>query len=320
MLDHLDHVQEPHLEKILTHLHREAMGHVFTSVLPTADTVPIGKTVIYNDADNSEIRVYLKTALNNLIYYRLNASGEIIVDGEIEIGSYFKADDTNGMWLGAAAFGDAPFSVNLSGDLVATSATLTGAITATSGSIGGWTISTGLLYAGDAGTRVGMAPATYPFYAGANDASTAPFRVNTAGNLVCTNITATGGTIGGFTIGASSLTAGAGAAAVGLAPATYPFYAGNTTAASAPFRVDTAGAVTATSGAIGGWTLGATTLSSTNITIDSGNELIKSNDYVSGALGAGWNIDANTALIPKPYFLHNLQIEYFSFCHKLHSS
>ena len=46
---------------------------------------------------------------------------------------------------------------------------------------------------------------------------------------------------------------------------------------------------------LAGWTFGASTLTSTNLTIDSGNELIKSNDYTSGALGSGWQIDATQA-------------------------
>lgn len=61
---------------------------------------------------------------------------------------------------------------------------------------------------------------------------------------------------------------------------------GGTTKASAPFRVTAAGALTATSatitgsitainGSIGGFTIGATTITSTNITLDSGNNLIK---------------------------------------------
>ena len=72
MLDKLDSVEDAHLEKILTHLHREAMGHVFTSTLPTATTVPIGKMVIYDDTTLGEIRVYLKTQANNIIYYVLS--------------------------------------------------------------------------------------------------------------------------------------------------------------------------------------------------------------------------------------------------------
>lgn len=70
--------------------------------------------------------------------------------------------------------------------------------------------------------------------------------------VVTGQIIATTGTIGGFNIGASSLTAGSGSESVGLAPATYPFYAGNTTAASAPFRVSPSGALVASSATITG--------------------------------------------------------------------
>ena len=108
-------------------------------------------------------------------------------------------------------------------------------------------------------------------------------------------LNASSGTIGGFTIGSTSLSAGSGATGVGLAPGTYPFYAGSETAATAPFRVDNAGAMTASSGNIGGWTLGSTTISSDNIVIDSGNERIRSDDFVSGALGAGFQISADQA-------------------------
>lgn len=83
-------------------------------------------------------------------------------------------------------------------------------------------------------------------------------------------ITASAGTIGGFTIGASALTAGSGGTAVGLAPGTYPFYAGHATASSAPFRVTSGGAVTCTNitisgGSVAGSTVGSG-LSADNIT------------------------------------------------------
>jgi hypothetical protein len=65
-------------------------------------------------------------------------------------------------------------------------------------------------------------------------------------------ITATSGTIGGFTIGASALTAGLGGTAVGMAPGSYPFYAGDVIAASAPFRVSSAGVLNATGATISG--------------------------------------------------------------------
>ena len=90
-------------------------------------------------------------------------------------------------------------------------------------------------------------------------------------------VTASAGTIGGWTIGASTLTGGnatlnsAGALVLGTgndvveldaADATHRLWVGNATAASAPFRVTKAGAVTATSGTVGGWTLGSTALTS----------------------------------------------------------
>jgi hypothetical protein len=65
-------------------------------------------------------------------------------------------------------------------------------------------------------------------------------------------VTATSGTIGGFTIGATSLTAGTESNSVGLAPGTFPFFAGSATPSSAPFRVNTAGQLTATGATITG--------------------------------------------------------------------
>lgn len=113
------------------------------------------------------------------------------------------------------------------------------------------------------------------------------------------SITATTGTIGGWTIGATTLTGGnatlssAGTLVLGTAndvvylsanDATYRLWVGNVTAATAAFSVTKAGAlfatggtfsgaITSTSGTIGGFTIGATTLSATNggdsITINS---------------------------------------------------
>jgi hypothetical protein len=94
--------------------------------------------------------------------------------------------------------------------------TVRGTIVAAAGSIGGWTIDTGHLYAGSGGTRAGLAPATYPFYAGSETQASAPFRVTPAGALTATSatitgaITATSGTLGDLavtgtvTVGAAS--------------------------------------------------------------------------------------------------------------------
>jgi hypothetical protein len=147
--------------------------------------------------------------------------------------------------------------------------TAAGAVTATSGVIGGWTLAATSLTAGSGSTRVGLdSGGTNPaFYAGSATPGAAPFRVTAAGAL-----TATSGVIGGWTLSATSLTAGSGATTVGLDNGgTNPaFYAGSATPGSAPFRVTAAGVLTATSGTVGGWTMAATTLSATNITLTNG--------------------------------------------------
>jgi hypothetical protein len=203
-------------------------------------------------------------------------------------------------YAGSATPGSAPFRVTKDGVLNATGATISGAITATSGSftgdittnnisatagtVGGWTLTSSgstRLYAGTGTAFTGLiansaSSSAVTIFAGATDnAGTSPlFSVTNAGYL-----TASSGLIGGFTLNSTSLTAGSSTTAVGLAPGTYPFFAGNSTASSAPFRVSSAGAVTAsnitaTGGYIGGWLLGATSLtagsSSTTVGIDSG--------------------------------------------------
>ena len=126
-------------------------------------------------------------------------------------------------WAGAAfaSRGTAPFRVTEAGALVATSATITGAITATSGAIGGFTI--GSDYIRDAADSFGLASTVtggddVRFWAGATftNRATAPFRVTEAGAL-----TSTSGTIGGFTIGSTTLTAGTGINAIRLDSAGY---------------------------------------------------------------------------------------------------
>jgi hypothetical protein len=95
----------------------------------------------------------------------------------------------------------------------------------------------------------------------------------TASEIAANTITATqiaSATITGTQISAStSITAGTGndVAILSGADATYRIWAGNATAASAPFSVTKAGAITATSGTIGGWTLAATNLTASTGTV-----------------------------------------------------
>lgn len=162
-------------------------------------------------------------------------------------------------------------------------------------------------------------------------------------------IYATSGDIAGWVIDASTLSkndavlASAGYLVLGTGnnivrvdaqDATYRIWVGNATAGSAPFRVEKdgsltassatiTGSVTATTGAIGGWSIGATTLTATNIVLDSGNDkitvanitldggadtitlgtsglvldgtnkVIRTDDYVADQ--TGWNIDTTLA-------------------------
>jgi len=93
------------------------------------------------------------------------------------------------------------FQVATDGALTATSATISGAITASSGTIGGFTIGASALTAGSGSTAVGLAPGSYPFYAGSSTASSAPFRVSNSGVVTCSDITITNGSITGTLAG-----------------------------------------------------------------------------------------------------------------------
>lgn len=133
-------------------------------------------------------------------------------------------DATYRLWLGHSTGAAAPFSV-----------TSTGAISATSGSVGGWTLSSNSFTGGDTtiasagditlGTgenvaRISSTDPAYRLWLGGSTASTAPFRVTSTGSLTATSanitgtistsdITATGGTIGGWSLASSRLYASA---------------------------------------------------------------------------------------------------------------
>jgi hypothetical protein len=120
-------------------------------------------------------------------------------------------DNAGNLILGDIAGGNTGLSWNQVGGTL----TVKGAITADTGYIGGttgWTIATGYIKK-DTGvelTSAGMAPADYPFYAGAQYANraTAPFNVSSAGILSATggnfSGTITGGTITGATVQTAS--------------------------------------------------------------------------------------------------------------------
>lgn len=198
------------------------------------------------------------------------------------------------IWAGNATPASAPFRVTESGALVASSATITGVVTANTGFIGGatgWVVAANTIK--DVAGLVGLSNVVtggddIRFWAGNTTPSSASFRVTESGALFASSatitgaITATSGAIGGWVVNATSIKDVAGL--VGLSSAVtggddYRFWAGHVTPASAPFSVTEAGVLKATSGTIGGNTLGTNFISSTS--------------FVSGPLGSGWRIQSN---------------------------
>ena len=98
------------------------------------------------------------TAVDAIISGAISA-GTINIGGDDT--TSFHVDATGGIWSGSsiANKATAPFRVSSAGALVATSATISGTITATAGTVGGFTINgTSGLYAGAGATRVQMKP------------------------------------------------------------------------------------------------------------------------------------------------------------------
>jgi hypothetical protein len=155
-----------------------------------------------------------------------------------------------------------------------------GTLTASAGTVGGWTLASNKLSAGTDADYIGLIPAT-GIQLGDSTFADAPFSVTKAGVLK-----AASGTVGGWTLAAASLTGGnatlsnTGVLTLGTSndvvivsavDDTYRLWTGHATAGSAPFRVTKAGVLTATgatisgtltatSGTIGGLTLSASAL------------------------------------------------------------
>jgi hypothetical protein len=194
----------------------------------------------------------------------LNSTGQLTLGTSNDIVYLSAIDSTYRLWVGNVTAASAAFSV-----------TKAGALYATSGTIGGWTLgattisasnialnNTGTIIAGtsDDVICISAADSTYRVWIGNAAAASATFKVTKAGVLTATGatisgiLTATSGAIGGWTLGSTSLTSGSGSNTVGVdSGGTNPaFYAGSATPASAPFRVTQAGVFTCTSGTFSG--------------------------------------------------------------------
>lgn len=177
-------------------------------------------------------------------------------------------------WAGGAYNATPKFSVSPGGDLISTS-----------GKIANWSISAGQLSSGTGNTYVALNSENtnnYAIWAGNATASSAPFSVTKAGAL-----TATSGTIANWNINNFQLNSGSGNTYVALnsgasnvtGGSDYAFWAGNTTASSAPFSVTKAGVLKATSATIEG-------------TIRASGGLIGGTLNSNGTWSGGWTIIA----------------------------
>lgn len=160
------------------------------------------------------------TTLDSAGVLTLGTSNDVVISSA--------ADATYRLWVGHATAASAPFRVTKAGALTATSATITGTVTATAGAIGGFDV--GSDYIRDTVNSFGMASTVTAgddvrFWAGATftNRATAPFRLTEAGALTVTSATVTGtvtattGAIAGFTLSSTEMTASSGTSKVLLA-------------------------------------------------------------------------------------------------------
>jgi len=233
-------------------------------------------------------------------------TGNITLGTGENVARLSSSDAAYRLWLGGSTASTAPFRVTSTGSFTATDANITGTVTANSGSftgtistsnitatggtVGGWILSSTSLTGGNTtisstgditvGTgsniaRISSSDPVYRLWLGSSTGSAAPFSVTSTGS-----ISASAGTIGGFTLSSTSLTAGTGSSAVGLLPGTFPFFAGNSTASSAPFRVTSEGAVTSSNINITGGPAGGNV-----INIGSGQFSVDSAGYMNAKTG-----------------------------------
>ena len=116
-------------------------------------------------------------------------------------------------------------------------------------------------------------------------------RLKSDGQITGSTVLFTGGKVGGFTLTSTALTGGSGGTTVALTPGT-GIHLGNASFGSAPFSVTNAGVIKATSGTIGGFTLGASTITGGKLILrDDGT--IESSDFASNVAGSGFRLTAN---------------------------
>ena len=238
-------------------------------------------------------------------------TGSLTVDGNLTIGTggSLRSGKTNysdvsnaGFWMGIDSavtkirVGNIGHTAGWTWD--GTTLAVAGTITATSGTIGGWTIASTDLTADGGATGIASS-GSYRFWTGDATPANAEFSVTSLGALKSTS-----GTIGGWTInGLSGLYTGSGASQRGIDTGSTTFYAGSSTPSAAPFRVSSSGTLNATGATITG-ALTATSLSITGTASFSGGTMTLPNggsitsttvDLNQGTVG-GMTIDGTLTL------------------------
>ena len=187
-----------------------------------------------------------------------------IATDAIKSHNYISSGGTQGSFLnlGDGSFTSPNLSWDSNGNLIAKNANLSGQITATNGSIAGWTIISNKMYTTGSGkyTGIGKYGSAYAFWAGAtsnDNGNSAVFKVGHTGKLTATDaditgtITATNGKIGRYDITSTYLMTNSGSNASGIG-GNQAFWAGSEDSNSAPFRVGYDGVLWAENAAIRG--------------------------------------------------------------------
>lgn len=213
-------------------------------------------------------------------------TGTLTVSGPLTAGTgatTMAYDPANGLYIGASAFGSAPFRVAPSGAMVANSADVSGTITtaalsATGGTIGtfGITPADGMAQGTGSSTR-GISTGTTTFYAGAATPGSAPFRVDRFGNAVMSNATISGSsTFSGSLSGASGT------------------FSGSLSGATGSF----AGSLSAATGSLGALTIGGALSfgGSGSITLPGGGTLTNGTLDINSASFSGITVDGSVTV------------------------
>lgn len=187
-----------------------------------------------------------------------------IATDAIKSHNYISSGGTQGSFLNLSdgSFTSPNLSWDSNGNLIAKNANLSGEITATNGSIAGWTIISNKMYTTGSGkyTGIGKYGSAYAFWAGAtsnDNGNSAVFKVGHTGKLTATDaditgtITATNGKIGRYDITSTYLMTNSGSNASGIG-GNQAFWAGAEDSNSAPFRVGYDGVLWAENAAIRG--------------------------------------------------------------------